>query len=331
MNGSFTEIANIALAAIAGVVALSIVLGAVDLIRQPGWAWRTAGEPKLVCLLLVLLLPGVGLAIYVFGARPKVVAIASTGRAANLPFERFGDHDGMADERARPIQLLAFPTALGSFGEPLATRPLKANEHQVGRPGAEVVTNGVATELSDTGTLMTTTASEPGALHVPGGMGRPYNPRQRTSFLESETLAAVAAEIMGATQDVPEHAGAARPPHSAGIPAMPQPGSPPGSTLSAGTKTANRPSIPGAGATTGLPLMTTPRVTPESPEIFRPRPHVVAPISGGAPVEIAPSATMAARWMNDPTGRHQYRYWNGGSWTENVYDAGVESRDNVLD
>ena len=31
---------------------------------------------------------------------------------------------------------------------------------------------------------------------------------------------------------------------------------------------------------------------------------------------------MAARWMNDPTGRHQYRYWDGGRWTENVYDAG---------
>ena len=38
---------------------------------------------------------------------------------------------------------------------------------------------------------------------------------------------------------------------------------------------------------------------------------------------------MAARWLPDPTGRHQYRYWDGGSWTENVYDAGVESRDPV--
>ena len=40
-------------------------------------------------------------------------------------------------------------------------------------------------------------------------------------------------------------------------------------------------------------------------------------------------ATLAARSMNDPTGRHQYRYWDGGNWTENVYDAGVESRDAV--
>jgi hypothetical protein len=33
--------------------------------------------------------------------------------------------------------------------------------------------------------------------------------------------------------------------------------------------------------------------------------------------------------MNDPTGRHQYRFWDGGRWTENVYDAGVEARDSV--
>jgi hypothetical protein len=42
---------------------------------------------------------------------------------------------------------------------------------------------------------------------------------------------------------------------------------------------------------------------------------------------VAPVASLAARWLPDPTGRHQYRYWDGGVWTENVYDAGVESRD----
>ena len=40
----------------------------------------------------------VGLAIYVFGARPKVVAVAAAGRAAALPFERFGDRaDAVAE------------------------------------------------------------------------------------------------------------------------------------------------------------------------------------------------------------------------------------------
>ena len=39
----------------------------------------------------------------------------------------------------------------------------------------------------------------------------------------------------------------------------------------------------------------------------------------------------APGWLADPAGRHQYRYWDGGNWTENVYDAGVESRDPVAD
>jgi hypothetical protein len=73
-----------------------------------------------------------------------------------------------------------------------------------------------------------------------------------------------------------------------------------------------------------------PRVGASTPEIFRPRPESVTPIAGTAPVATAPQAILAARWMNDPTGRHQYRYWDGANWTENVYDAGVESRDPVL-
>ena len=123
MTGTFAQSTNVTLMAIAAVVALSMVIGAVDLIRQPGWAWRTAGEPKAICLLLVLLLPGVGLAIYVFGARPKVIAIAATGRAANLPFERFADRGVLIAEDTRLIQALALPTSIGSFGEPNSSFP----------------------------------------------------------------------------------------------------------------------------------------------------------------------------------------------------------------
>ena len=79
-----------------------------------------------------------------------------------------------------------------------------------------------------------------------------------------------------------------------------------------------------------LSTLTAPRVGTSSPEIFRPKPQAVAPIVGSG-TSTAPMATLAARWMNDPTGRHQYRYWDGGNWTENVYDAGVESRDAATD
>lgn len=30
-----------------------------------------------------------------------------------------------------------------------------------------------------------------------------------------------------------------------------------------------------------------------------------------------------ARWAPDPLGRHEYRYWDGGQWTEHVADAGT--------
>ncbi len=29
------------------------------------------------------------------------------------------------------------------------------------------------------------------------------------------------------------------------------------------------------------------------------------------------------RWVPDPTGRHQYRYWDGEQWTDHVADNGV--------
>ncbi len=34
-------------------------------------------------------------------------------------------------------------------------------------------------------------------------------------------------------------------------------------------------------------------------------------------------------WLTDPTGRHQYRWWDGEEWTENVADDGVQSVDPV--
>ena len=35
----------------------------------------------------------------------------------------------------------------------------------------------------------------------------------------------------------------------------------------------------------------------------------------------------AAKWYPDPSGRHQYRYWNGRRWLERVADNGIESTD----
>lgn len=47
-----------------------------------------------------------------------------------------------------------------------------------------------------------------------------------------------------------------------------------------------------------------------------------APATGG-------SAYAPAGWLPDPTGRHQYRYWDGARWTENVSDNGATAVDPI--
>jgi Protein of unknown function (DUF2510) len=34
-----------------------------------------------------------------------------------------------------------------------------------------------------------------------------------------------------------------------------------------------------------------------------------------------------ARWLPDPTGRHQYRFWNGSSWSDDVSNNGTTGKD----
>ena len=364
MTATSAEPVNLVLALLSAVVIPSVVLGAVDVIRQPRWAWRAAGEPELLSLALVLLLPGVGLAIYVFGARPKVLAVATAGRAANLPFERFGDRQALATESTRSIQALTLPTTLGSFGERRTTRPVRADGPGAGTPSGggffedpDLVTASASAGVGPAAAPAPTPAAtaEP-TIRIPGSAGRPYHPRQRTSFEEEESPASVAASILGATT---ERTG---PPPTPTVDAVTHPNgwsspagpsasahaaqsvdSTPGAQVSGPTFTAPDP-VHGFGHRSGAhgpsvqgaatQLAAAPVATPGTPEIFRPRPEQVAPIATAASTAVATMArrtTMAARWLPDPTGRHQYRYWDGGCWTENVYDAGVESRDPVAD
>jgi hypothetical protein len=40
-----------------------------------------------------------------------------------------------------------------------------------------------------------------------------------------------------------------------------------------------------------------------------------------------PLALEPAGWLPDPTGRHEYRYWNGSGWSRHVSDGGRRSTD----
>jgi uncharacterized membrane protein YhaH (DUF805 family) len=44
---------------------------------------------------------------------------------------------------------------------------------------------------------------------------------------------------------------------------------------------------------------------------------------------VVPPGNVTGAWYPDPSGRHQYRWWNGTSWTGAVADDGVTSNDPV--
>jgi Protein of unknown function (DUF2510) len=52
----------------------------------------------------------------------------------------------------------------------------------------------------------------------------------------------------------------------------------------------------------------------------QPEPPVVTP---------QPQPSVPAGWKADPVGRHQFRYWDGFKWTDNVADGGAQSTDPV--
>lgn len=43
--------------------------------------------------------------------------------------------------------------------------------------------------------------------------------------------------------------------------------------------------------------------------------------------EVAGTNQARPDWYPDPTGRHQYRYWDGSRWTGHVADQGITSSD----
>lgn len=52
-------------------------------------------------------------------------------------------------------------------------------------------------------------------------------------------------------------------------------------------------------------------------------PYAPAALETPAPTE--PAAVPA--WLADPTGRHEYRYWDGDEWSEHVSDEGLQAVD----
>lgn len=219
----FMSTDNLSFQLVVVIVAGSMIAGAVDVLRQPGWAWKKAEESKPAYFVLVLLVPLIGLAMYGRIARPRVKTIAAAGRAASLPFESFGDDALRAQlEDDWPIESITAPERFTGLGATMIA------DGEIRLVGADI---GLSRPGSGDGPLgggggSTLTATAPVATV------RTYRPQQRTS----------------------------------------------------------------------LPI--------SAPSVSQP-------------------AAVPAGWKADPTGRHQFRYWAGSTWTENVADDGEQSRDAV--
>ena len=55
------------------------------------------------------------------------------------------------------------------------------------------------------------------------------------------------------------------------------------------------------------------------------KPSADAP--GQASGAFGAGSVAGAGWQRDPYGRHEYRYWNGGAWTDSVSDQGEQKVD----
>jgi hypothetical protein len=252
------------------VVVLSMIAGVVDVLRQPGWAWRSADESRLAYLVLVGLVPIVGLGMYLFMARPKITKIAERGRAASLPFERFGDDHAkrLRDDLQLPGTVAA-PAGFGSFGERM--------EHAAPVPSLE---SAAADGPDPIGSL------------APVGMGAPA-------------------------------------PIGAGAPAAAAVVAPVAPTVAPAAAAVVAPAASPFVAPAGAPVAETFYSAPAS-RMFRPPAGLTRPYTPKQRTSLPAtdnSPTVPAGWKADPTGRHQFRYWDGSSWTENVADAGVQARD----
>ncbi|MGO8869944.1 MAG: DUF2510 domain-containing protein [Acidimicrobiales bacterium] len=231
MSGQIAGPSRFTLELIVGIVALSMVLGAVDIIRQPGWAWKRADENKIAYLVLDLLLPVIGLSLYALKARTKVRRIAADGRAASLPFEQFQEELAQMQRDDHPTGDPSPTPAFGSFGAAATDSDL--SELAQGASDSEDAVGGHNRPVEISSTFFSSGATATRSVRPQLGLARGYRPKQRTSL----------------------------------------------------------------------------------------RPNLRTPDNA--------TPTVPAGWKADPTGRHQFRYWDGFHWTENVADAGEQSIDAV--
>jgi hypothetical protein len=84
----------------------------------------------------------------------------------------------------------------------------------------------------------------------------------------------------------------------------------------------------GGGAVAGAIVLLAMRAQSLLPAPVRPVRAAPAPTPAPPPPAAAPAAGPGAPgWAADPYGRHQWRYWDGNRWTDEVADGSTQSTD----
>jgi hypothetical protein len=85
----------------------------------------------------------------------------------------------------------------------------------------------------------------------------------------------------------------------------------------------------GGAAVAGAVALLALRAQTLLPATVRPAPAAAPTATTTAPVASAPPTAppVAPGWAADPYGRHQWRYWDGGRWTDQVADGSTQSTD----
>jgi Protein of unknown function (DUF2510) len=282
------QISSLSVELAAAVVAASMLIGAIDIARQPGWAWKQVEESKPAYLILVLLLPVIGLAMYVFRARPKVTATVAAGSvatdavidAAVIDTAATGADPGPApvgvpDGHGTQHAVSDAPAFAHTGDRFTGFREVAENGH----PGPwETEAGSEEAEAFEVSSTFFSTGVATRSVRHPLALARGYRPKQRTS-LDEEHPPEPEAEV--APIPVP-HALAPEP-----------------------------------------ATMAAPEAAPDAAP-------VAAPVVSRVTSTVTGSPTVPSGWKVDPTARHQFRYWDGFHWTENVADNGDESRDAVV-
>ena len=84
-----------------------------------------------------------------------------------------------------------------------------------------------------------------------------------------------------------------------------------------------------SGPLPGVPPNAPQQMSPGPRGQMSPAPHFAPGVGVPGPALGVPTAPPGppAGWHPDPSGRHEYRYWDGVTWTDQVSDAGAVSAD----